>query len=76
MTLDQAHRAPPIRYDEHGHAIPPTAEERRARLEALLRALAAMAAIPDDPAESDEEFWRAIDVGRPERPLFERYYKP
>ena len=76
MSLDQSHRAPALRYDQHGHVIPPTEEERRARSEALKRALAAMAAIPDDPAESDEEFWRAIDAGRPERPLFQRYYTP
>lgn len=76
MSLDQAHKAPPIRYDEHGHVIPLTDEERTARAEALRRALAAMAAIPDDPGESDEEFWRAVDAGRPERPLFGRYYNP
>ena len=71
-----AKAGPRLRFDEHGHAIPFTDEERRARTEALQAALAAMAAIPDDPACSDEEFMRAIDEGRPERPLFREYYTP
>ena len=64
-----------LRFDEHGHAIPPTEAERAADTQALLIALEAMAAIPDDPPGSDEEFWRAIDAGRPERPLFKELYE-
>jgi hypothetical protein len=71
----QAIKVPPVRYDDRGHAIPPTEAERQARSEALRRGLAELASIPDDPAESDEEFWRAIDAARPERPLFQRYYE-
>jgi hypothetical protein len=67
---------PRLRFDEHGHAIPFTDEERRARTEALRAALAAMATIPDDPACSDEEVMRAIDESHPERPLFREYYTP
>jgi hypothetical protein len=74
MNIDQSQKAPPIRYDDSGHAIPPTENERRARSEALRRGLAEIASIPDDPAEPDEEFWRAIDASRPERPVFQRYY--
>jgi hypothetical protein len=51
----------------------PTEAERWARPEALRRGLAEMASIPDDPTEPDEEFWRAIDEGRPERPVFTRF---
>jgi hypothetical protein len=60
MSVDQTHQAPPIRFDDRGHAIPPTEAERLARSEALRRGLAEMASIPDDPGEPDEEFWRAI----------------
>jgi hypothetical protein len=65
-----------LRLDEHGHAIPLTEAEKEADTKALLIALAEMAAVPDDPPGSDEEFWRAIDAGRPDRPLFQEYYKP
>ncbi len=65
---------PRLRFDEHGHIIPPTEEEMRATLESLKLALEAMAAIPDDPPGSDEAFWRAIDAERPERPLFKELY--
>ena len=67
---------PRLRFDEQGHAIPFTDEERRARTEAVLRMLAEMAAMPDHPPGSDEEFMRAIDEGRPERPLFREFYTP
>jgi hypothetical protein len=70
VSVDQAQKAPPIRFDDQGHAVAPTEAERRARSEALRRCLAEMVSIPDDPAEPDEEFWRAIDEGRPERPIF------
>jgi hypothetical protein len=68
--------SPRLRFDDRGHAIPPTEEERRARSEALRLALAEMASIPDDPPGSDEEVMRAIDAGRPERPLFRGLYQP
>ena len=67
--------APRLRFDDRDHAIPPTEEERRARSEALRLALAEMASIHDDPPGSDEEVMRALDAGRPERPLFRRLYK-
>ncbi|WP_435008803.1 hypothetical protein P12x_000057 [Tundrisphaera lichenicola] len=44
------------------------------RAELLRRAFAAMAAIPDDPPGSDEAFMKAIDEGRPNRPVFKGYY--
>ena len=60
-----------LQFDEHGHAIPLTeAEMAEYKAEALL-ALKELASIPDDPNESDEEFWRAMDEGRPERPLLQ-----
>jgi hypothetical protein len=64
-----------LQLDEHGHAIPLTEAERVADSEALTRALAAMASIPDDPNEPDEEFWRAMDESRPDRPLFKDLYE-
>jgi hypothetical protein len=62
--------------DEHGHLIPPTDAEREARSAALRQALAEMAAIPDDPPGSDEQFWRAMDEARPDYPLFKELYEP
>ena len=68
--------APRLRYDDCGHAIPPTEAESRRRSEALRAALAEIDAIDDDPPGSDEAFMRAVDEGRPERPLFSGLYKP
>ena len=76
MSIDEAHNPPPIRFDDQDHAVEPTEADCWARSEAFSRCLAEMASIPDDPTEPDEEFWRAIDEGRPERPLFRRYYGP
>lgn len=76
MTFERSRKVPRLRLDERGHAIPPTEDERRARSEALRRGLEKLRAMPDDPNESDEEFMRAIDAGRPERPPFKRYYEP
>lgn len=45
-------------------------EARQPSVEDVQAMLAAMAAIPDDPPGSDEEFMRAIDAERPHRPLF------
>jgi hypothetical protein len=75
-TDNEATVSPRLRFDERGHAIAPTDEERRARSETLRLALAEMATIPDDPPGSDEEAMRAIDAGRPERPLFRGLYQP
>ena len=49
---------------------------RDAAREAALvrRTLAAMAAIPDDRPGLDVEVMKAIDEGRPHRPLFRGYY--
>lgn len=76
MSLDQSHRVSSLRLDEHGRAIPMTDEEYRAYAENLRRGLEQLRTVPDDPRESDEEFMRTIDAGRPERPLFKRYYEP
>jgi len=65
-----------LKFDEDGHAIRPTEAENAAATEALLRSIAEMAAIPDDPLEPDEVFWRAMDEGRPDCPLFKEYYEP
>ena len=65
-----------LQFDEQGHAIPLTEAEKAEDYQAFLLARAEMANIPDDPPGSDEEFWRAIDAGRPDRPLFRDYYKP
>jgi len=72
----EATMSPRLQMDEHGHAIPPNPEEREARTVAVLRMIEEIAAIPDDPPGSDEEFWRAIDEGRPDRPLFREFYEP
>jgi hypothetical protein len=63
-----------LQFDEHGHAIPPTPAEHAADTAAFLAALEEMAKIPDDPAESDEEFWRAMDEAHPDRPMFKELY--
>jgi hypothetical protein len=59
-----------------GKARPLSDEERRARSEALDRALDEIAAIGDE-TDTDEiwaDVFRGIDEGRPHRPLFEGYY--
>jgi hypothetical protein len=61
---------------ETGRLKPLTSEERRARSEALKRALDEMAQISDET--DTDEVWRAvfrgIDETRPHRPLFEGQY--
>lgn len=64
-----------LKLDARGRMLPRTDEERAASREALREALRRMAEIPaDDPPGETEEFMRAIDAGRPDRPLFEGYY--
>lgn len=58
-----------------GRALPRTDAERAADAERLRAALKRMAEIPDDdPPGTDEAFMRAIDEGRPHRPLFDGMY--
>jgi hypothetical protein len=59
-----------------GKARPLSDEERRARSEALVRALDEIADITDE-TDTDElwaEVFRGIDESRPHRPLFEGQY--
>jgi hypothetical protein len=64
---------PPLRHDEKGRIFPLTPEERKARSEAAIRALAAIAKLPDnDPPGIEAEFMRGIDENRgPSRKIFE-----
>jgi hypothetical protein len=63
---------PPLQCDEHGRLIPLTPEEQKARSEAAIRALAAIAKLPDDdPPGIEAEFMRGIDENRgPGREIF------
>ena len=63
---------PPLRLDEKGRLIPLSPEERKARSEAAIRALAAIAKLPDDdPPGIEAEFMRGIDENRgPGREIF------
>ena len=64
----------PAVLDEHGRLVM-SDDERRARSAAGLRALLALAELPDtDPPGTDELVMRGIDEGRPHRPLFEGMY--
>ncbi len=57
---------PQRKFDELGRFIPISAEERKARHIAALRALAAIDKMVDnDPPGSDAEFMRGIDDNRP-----------
>lgn len=64
-----------LRLDARGQAIPLTDAERAEFAESVRRALDSLGTIPDDPPGSDQEFMRAIDEGRPERPLFLGLYE-
>jgi len=58
---------PPRAVDEQGRLIPLSAEERKARSEAAIRALNAIGKITDE-TDTDEnwgEFFRGIDANRP-----------
>ncbi len=74
VTEIQIVPTPSLKFDAQGHAIPRTEAEHQAIVEAFQLALEIMSAIPDDPEGSDQEAMRAIDEGRPERPLFQEYY--
>jgi hypothetical protein len=64
---------PPRQLDEQGRLIPLTAEERKARSQAAIRALTAIQRLPDDdPPGIEAEFMRGIDENRPaDRKIFE-----
>ena len=64
---------PPRQLDEKGRLIPLTSEERKARSQAAIRALAAIKKLPDDdPPGTEAEFMRGIDENRPvDRKIFE-----
>ena len=64
-----------LKLDARGRMLPRTDEERAADAERIRELLAILAATPaDDPPGETEEFMRAIDSHRPDRPLFEGYY--
>ena len=64
----------PVMLDEHG-CIVMSDEERRARGAAAVRALKALAKLPDtDPPGTDEAVMRGIDAARPQRRMFEGMY--
>lgn len=54
-----------------GRLLPLTDDQRKARSEALARALDEIDEIAD---ETWREIFRSIDEGRPDRPLFEGQY--
>src|SRR5689334_18833759 len=64
---------PPLALDEQGRLITPSPEERAARHDAAIRALAALDQLPDDdPPDTEIEMMRGIDALRsPGRKLFE-----
>jgi hypothetical protein len=64
---------PPRAVDELGRLIPLSAEERKARNEAVLRTLRALRGLPDeDPPDTLERMMRGLDENRPPgRKLFE-----
>lgn len=70
--------APPsnrVKLDAQGRMIPRTPDERAADAERLREWVRSRKDDPAaDPPGSDEEFWRAIDSHRPDRPLFEGLY--
>ena len=66
---------PPRETDPDGRLVPLPPGERQARSGAVIRALAALDAVPDaDPPGTAEDVMRGIDEGRPHRPLFEGMY--
>ena len=67
---------PPRALDERGRLVPISAEERRARSEAVVRALKAVASLrDDDPPGTAERMMRGIDDHRPpDAKLFEGLY--
>jgi hypothetical protein len=69
---------PPRKFDERGRLIPLSPEEKKARAEAAIRALDAIAKLPDDdPPDTLERMMRGIDEERRRSgraPAFEGYY--
>jgi hypothetical protein len=67
---------PPLALDEDGRLIPLSPEERAARHNAAIRALAALDQMPDgDPIDTEIEMMRGIDaLRRPGHKLFEGMY--
>lgn len=66
---------PPRALDAHGRLIPIPEEERQARAAAAIRALRAIAQLPDDdPSDTEQRMMKGIDAGRPHRKLFEGMY--
>ena len=62
-------------FDKQGQWITPSPVERKARSEALARAIREIETTPDDdPPGIEAEMMRAIDSERPHRPLFEGMY--
>ena len=79
MSQAQAEpRTPPRRrlaFDAQGRAIVPTEAELDEIAKSAAPLAEALASIPDtDPPGEDEAVMRAIDEGRPERPLFRGLY--
>ncbi len=65
--LGEIPAVPARRLDERGRLIPLSPEERKVRSEAAVRALEAIAKLPDDdPPGTEEAFMRGIDENRPE----------
>jgi hypothetical protein len=66
---------PPRALDAQGRLVPISAEERRERSRAAIRALKAIESLPDDPPGTTEEMMRGIDANRPPgSKLFEGMY--
>jgi hypothetical protein len=78
MRSSQAEpRTPPRRrlvLDAQGRAVPLSDAQLDDLAQSADALREALDSIPDDPPGSDQEFTRAIDSQRPERPLFEGYY--
>lgn len=76
MSTDVKSPLPTSAVDAQGRLLPQTAEQRAERKARMLASLKAIAAIPDEPG--DDAAWpevlRSIDEGRPERKLFEGMY--
>lgn len=56
----------PRALDEKGRLVPISEEERAARSDAAIRAIAALRRLPDDdPPDTEEKMMRGIDENRP-----------
>jgi hypothetical protein len=66
---------PPLGLGPDGKLKPESEEDRRLRLESALLRLREIAEIPNGPDDPpDEEWMRAIDEQRPQRPVFKGCY--